>query len=213
MAKTAKAATVIKKKRWVNILAPKLFNEQIIGETYISDVSEALGKAVSISLMALTGDPQRQTIALSFTMTGTNNNTLVTQPVGYRIVPAAVRKTMRRGKEKIEDSFELTTQDNTQVIIKPLLMTKNRTTGAVLTNLRKTAKANLTKMVNGTTFENLLLELVNHRLQRTLSDSLKKIYPLSTCEIKYFSRVQQTKTLPVAEQPPVKTEQPPAVVA
>lgn len=212
MAKTAKAATLIKKKRWVNIIAPKIFNEQIIGETYISDVSEALGKDVSVSLMALTGDPQRQTITLFFTMVGTNNNALLTQPIGYKIVPAAVRKTMRRGKEKIEDSYELITQDGVHVIIKPLLLTKNRTTGAVLANLRKTAKINLTKMVTVTTFENLLLELVNHRLQRTLSDSLKKIYPLSTCEIKYFSRVKQTKT-PLATEQPVITEQPTTVVA
>ncbi|MBI4142090.1 hypothetical protein HY484_04145 [Candidatus Woesearchaeota archaeon] len=194
-------ATVIKKKRWITILAPKMFNEQPIGETYISDFSEAKGRNVSVSLTVITGDPQKQNIVLNFTMTGSTPNAITTTPTGYRLTPAAVRKTMRRAKSKVEDSFKLTTSDNKPAVIKPILVTKNRTKGAVLRNLRRTLKAYLTKKITSTTFENVILDLVTHRLQRELLDLLKKVYPLSTCEIKHFGQVKQKQTItqPVAE--------------
>lgn len=213
-------AAVIKKKRWVVILAPKIFNEQPIGETYISEFSEAQGRDASVSLTAITGDPQKQNIVLSFTMNGNTANAITTVSTGYRLTPAAVRKTMRRSKSKIEDSFKLTTSDNIPTIIKPVLVTKNRTNGAVLRNLRRTLKAYLTKKVTTTTFENMLLDLVMHKLQRELQDTLKKVYPLSTCEIKYFARVKPKAdhgkgetTDQVVVQPTSTTEQTPAQAA
>ena len=209
MAKTAKAAQIIKKKRWVPIISPKVFNSQPLGETHISEYEEAIGKEITVSLMILTGDPQKQTVSLSFKMVGTSNNAIITQPVAYKIAPVAVRKMMRRGKEKVEDSFILTTQDNIKVIAKPILVTKSRAKGAVLTNLRRTLRANLAKIVASNTFETNMVELVMHRLQKTLSDSLRKIYPLSTCELRVFSIVKHTKNgqkTAEVQQPEQKTE-------
>lgn len=193
MATSAKALQQIKKKKWVQVFAPKILNEAFLGETFISEYEEAVGKEISVSLMTLTGEPQKQTVVLSFKMIGAKNNAITTDVIGFRIVPAAVRKTMRRGKEKIEDSFKLTTQDNVRVLIKPLLVTKGRTKSSVLANLRRTARAQVAKVVAATKFENLIYDLVTQKFQRSLSDMLRKIYPLSTCEVKYFSIVKDNK--------------------
>ncbi len=207
MATSAKAVQQIKKKKWVQIIAPKVFNQEPIGETFISEFQEAVGKEVSVSLMALTGDPQKQNVILSFKMIGSNNNVITTQALGFRLTPAAIRKTMRKGKEKIEDSFNGTTQDNVKVLIKPLLVTKGHATGSVTTNLRKTMKVNVIKMLSSTTFETILLDLMTQKFQRALSDMLRKIYPLSVCEIKFFSIVKDTKeNKNNTETAPIKTE-------
>ena len=198
MVTKAKAA-IIKKKRWATIIAPKIFDEQPLGETYVSEFSEALGKDISVSLTTITGDPQKQNIILTFTMTGKTQQAITTTPIGYRLTPAAARKTMKRAKSKVEESFKLTTSDNKAIIIKPLLVTKNRTKGAVLRNLRRTLKAQVTKKVTTTTLENILLDLVTHKLQKELHDVLKKIYPLSTCEIRCFTLVKQKETKEVHE--------------
>jgi len=58
MAKGA-VKTVIKKKKWVPIQAPKLFNEQIIGESLVGEAQELVGRRATVSLMTLTGDPQK----------------------------------------------------------------------------------------------------------------------------------------------------------
>jgi|SRR3989344_180095 len=193
MAQSPKAAQQVKKKKWVQILAPKSFDNAFIGETYISEFSEAIGREVSVSLMALSGDPQKQNTILSFKMASHNNAAIITEIIGYRISPSAVRKTMRRGKEKVEDSFEAVTQDNIKVAIKPLLVTKGRATGGVLTNLRKHLHAYLVKVLSATTFENVLIDLMSQKFQRSMSDVLRKVYPLSVCEIKIFSIVKNTK--------------------
>lgn len=193
----AKAALLIKKKKWMPILAPKLFNEHVLGETHISEPAQTIGKTVTVSLMTITGDPQRQTIAIGFTMTGVTPTAITTSVTSYSIIPAAVRKAMRKGKEKVEDSFLFTTQDGIVVRAKPLLVTKGKTTGSVLANLRKTLKTALGKIISTTPFETLIQDLVSHKLQKNLSDMLRKIYPLSVCEIRQFFKTGQT----VAVQP------------
>ena len=104
MATSAKVLQQVKKK-WVQIYAPKSLHDSFLGETYIGDFNDAIGKEITVSLMTLTGEPQKQSIMLSFKMIGSRNNTIVTDVIGYKMVPSAVRKTMRRGKEKIEDSL------------------------------------------------------------------------------------------------------------
>ena len=192
MATSAKVLQQVKKK-WVQIYAPKSLHDSFLGETYIGDFNDAIGKEITVSLMTLTGEPQKQSIMLSFKMIGSRNNTIVTDVIGYKMVPSAVRKTMRRGKEKIEDSFKLVTQDNIKVLVKPLFVTKGRTNSSVLANLRRTARVQIAKVIVANKFESLIYDLVTQKFQRALSDILRKIYPLSTCEIKYFSIIKETK--------------------
>jgi len=191
MATSAKVLQQVKKK-WVQIYAPSSLHDVFLGETYVGDFNDAVGKDITVSLMTLTGEPQKQNIMISFRMTGVRNNTIVTETIGYKMIPSAVRKTMRRGKEKIEDSFNLSTQDNVKVLVKPLFVTKGRTSNSVLANLRRTARVQIAKTVSSSKFESLIYDLITQKFQKTLGDVLRKIYPLSTCEIKYFSAVKKT---------------------
>ena len=61
----AKKLTKAKKKTWVKIHAPKIFNEQIIGETLVADSSLTIGKPITVNLMNLTGDIKKQQININ----------------------------------------------------------------------------------------------------------------------------------------------------
>ena len=40
-----------KKKRWVTIVAPKLLKESVIGDSYVFEPAQLLGKIIPINLM------------------------------------------------------------------------------------------------------------------------------------------------------------------
>jgi len=223
---TSKAAVLVKKKVWLPIIAPALFNNQPIGEIYVEEQSQAVGRHVTVSLMTLTGDPQRQNVHISFSITKAENNQLHTKTIGYTIIPPAVRKMMRRGRDRIDDSFATKCQDGIAVRVKPVLITRGRAKGSVLASLRKQLRGNVVRALAKLTFNDLLKELVAHKLQRELQDSLRKIYPLQVCELRdvhietsekglknvLTAPAAPAQTQPPAEQPPAETqpEQPPA---
>jgi len=182
-----KPVTAIKKKRWVQIVAPQEFGGNFVGETYLAEPQEGVGRNMSVSLMSLTGDPGQQSIHIDFKITGVQNNTLVTEVMGFNIINSAVRKMMRRGKEKVEDSFVVVTKDNKNVRVKPILVTKNRAKGGVLADVQKQLRNNVLKMTAELTYTDFVNSLIAHQFQKKLQEALKKVYPLSICEIRWMS--------------------------
>jgi ribosomal protein S3AE len=190
---TAAKAVVIKKKRWVPIHASKLFNEQVIGESFVGEPQELVGRAVTVSLMTLTGDPQKQSVNVSFNITGVHDGKVTTELVGYQVMPSAAKKMMRRSKSKIEDSFIVETADKKLIRVKPLIVTRGRTTHNVLTTMRKLQRAYIAKMISKTDFENFVKDVVMKKLQHGLAQMMKRLYPVGACEIRQMEFIPAEK--------------------
>ncbi|MBI4016490.1 MAG: hypothetical protein HY363_02240 [Candidatus Aenigmarchaeota archaeon] len=183
----AKPVAAIKKKRWITVAAPQEFGGGVIGETYLAEAQEGVGRTLSVSLMTLTGDPGQQSVHIDFKIVSVQNNSLMTEVTGFNIISSAVRKMMRRGKEKVEDSFIVCTQDKKNVRVKPILVTKNRAKGGVLVDLQKRLRNTVLKMTAELNYTDFVNNLVSHHFQKQLQDSLKKLYPVSVCEIRWMS--------------------------
>jgi len=178
------SSVVVKKKRWIKIQAPKLFNEQIMGESYVGEPQELVGRKVAVSLMVLTGEPQRQSINVAFRITGIKNDMAVTEVLGYKILPSSAKKLMRRNRSKIDDSFVVESADKKFVRIKPLIVTRGRTTGSVMASMRKLERAYLAKAISKMDTDSILRDAIQKRLQHGLSQMLRRLYPVSACEIR-----------------------------
>ena len=85
----------------------------------------------------------------------------------------------------MEDSFSVNCKD-AQLRVKPFLITRRKVSRAVRKALRVKAKEELIEYIKDKTSEILFDDLVKNKLQKPLSLKLKKIYPLSLCEIRVF---------------------------
>ncbi|MBU3942246.1 MAG: hypothetical protein KKF74_05015 [Nanoarchaeota archaeon] len=185
MAKEKSALKVSKiKKKWYQILAPKEFNEMLIGETPSLDPRLLIGKIMTINLMGITRDIKKQNINITFRVTGLKENKAETEIIGYKVMPAFIKRIIRKGRNNLHDSFVCKTSDEKDVRLKSLVITVNKTKGAVVNSLMKALRANLTEYVRKITYKELVNELVSHKLQSNLKISLRKIYPLRSLEIK-----------------------------
>lgn len=190
---TAAAAVVVKKKKWVAIRAPKLFNEQLIGESYVGEAQELVGRNVTVSLMVLTGDPQKQTVNVSFKITGVKDNAAFCELIGYQVIPSAAKKLMRRQRSKIDDSFIVETADKKYIRVKPLIVTKGRTTHSTMAAMRKLERAYIAKTISKMDFENFVKEVVQKKLQHGLGQLLRLLYPIGACEIRMLELIPAEK--------------------
>jgi len=184
---------IIVKKKWVPIHASKHFSEQQVGESFVADEKTLLGRHVNVSLMTIIGDPQRQAVHVDFKITNIANGVAKTELVGFSYLPAAVRKFVRRRKEKIVDSFVVHSQDGVYVRIKPLAVTRGRTTGIVLANLQKLMRAFIAKQLSQMTFDNFVKMVVEKKFQQSVAAQLSRIYPVGACEMRQFMVIPAEK--------------------
>ena len=110
---------------------------------------------------------------------------LVGVPNKMELVTAYIRRMMRKRTDYVEDSFKAQCAD-IRVIIKPLLITRKRVSRAVRRNLRNTTKEFLLAYLKERNFNDVCQELMDGTLQKTLLPKLKKVYPLSFCDIRVF---------------------------
>jgi ribosomal protein S3AE len=106
----------------------------------------------------------------------------------------------RKGTNYVEDSFS-TNCTNAQLRIKPFLVTRKKVSRAVRKALRQKAKEELITYCADKDSETIIEDIIKNKLQKQLSLILKKIYPLSSCEIR---AIKIEKELEVAEVPATK---------
>ena len=205
--------TKVKKKTWYTIVAPKYFNELVLGETPVYDPQEMIGKVVTVNLMVLTNDMKKQNINVEFKVDKLEGNRGNTSIMGYALIPSSVKRMVRRNRDKIDTSFVCKTSDGVLIRIKPLLITKANAKGSVLSKLLNHCTEYGTRLVAKLSAEKFVEDLINHNFQDALYGELKKIYPLKTCEIRMMKIVPAGKKVRVEkvveESPP---EQPPEEV-
>lgn len=198
MASVPKKAVV--KKKWVSILAGFPFENAVIGETYIAEPEKLVGRPVTVNMAVLTDDPQRQKINCVFKISKLDGQNLLTEFTGYHFIPSSLRKLVRRGKDKVEDSFDAVTADGKKLRVKPFIITRGKIKGSVAASLHKAQRAFLLKTISSKKFEELVRELVQHKIQHELSAAVKKIYPAAAAEIRWLQKIGEEKVKTTAEK-------------
>lgn len=182
-----------KKKQWYQIVAPKQFGEIVLGETLVSNAQTMLGKTLSHNLMNLTNDVKRQNININFKVVDVQDNKGISSIIGYEIVPSSVKRFVRRSNEKMDLSFVCDTADGVFVRVKPLLIAKSEVKGSVAARIRNTAVQYLVKVIKKRNFDDLMGDIISHKLQAEMKSALNKIYPLKICELRYFGVEHEEK--------------------
>lgn len=173
-----------RKKKWVTILASKEFNNQEIGETYVEDEAQTIGRVVEVNLMMLTKDPKKQNFNVFFKINEAKNNQAFTKLFKYHIQVAQLKKITKKSKNKVDDSFTYTTKDNQKITIKPILITKALTYKTSLKLLRKVTRDFLTQYTKNGTAQQVMKEVISNNLQKDIKSNAKKVTPVINCIIK-----------------------------
>ena len=114
---------------------------------------------------------------------------LIAEPIGIIVLPSFLRRMIRKGTDYVEDSFIIQTK-NKKVIVKVFLITRRKVSRAVKNALRTKAKEELTIELSKRTLEDSLDDVLKGKTQKDLSLKLKKIYPLSLCEIRVLKELK-----------------------
>jgi len=172
------------KKQWFPIIAPKLFNNTVLGETHVYDINAAVGKGVKQNLMNLTRDGKKQNINISFEINKVEAGKAYADMTGYNLMQSSVKRFVRRNIDKIEMSFVCSTHDKKSMRIKPLVITRTSSSNSVGTRMRRTAETFIRNYIGKINYDLFTQDLVARRMQDALRRHLSKIHPVRICEVR-----------------------------
>jgi len=180
-----------KKKKWYTLLAPGIFNNQMLGETSTIEPARVLGKAITVNLMNLTGEVKNQNVNLRLKVRDVKENQGHTEVVGYTLSPAFIKRVVRRRHSRVDSTFTVSTKDKKQLILKPMIITRNKANRSEVTSLRAGAKEALSTIAADNNYDDFIKGMVNYRMQLDMRKKLSKLYPLKTFEIKKMNLVEK----------------------
>ena len=185
------------RKRFINVQVP-ILNEEI----------RILGTAEELHNKTIKLDLTRQLRGKGLTIKlriFNQEETLVAIPNNMELVTSYIRRMMRKRTDYVEDSFQARCKD-IRTTIKPLLITRKKVSRAVRRNLRNTAKEFLLEYLKEKDFIEVCNEILDGTLQKTMLPKLKKVYPLSFCDIRVFETkelekidMEKASALPIQE--------------
>jgi small subunit ribosomal protein S3Ae len=202
MAKAKKVSKIkIKKKIWYKVLAPKLFGNKELGESYLTAPEMAIGRQMKMNLRELSGSMRDQNVHISFVIDKVEASTLKTSVTGYQLTNQYIKRAVRKNTARLDDYFTLKTKDNKKIIVKTLLVTLNRTQRSTKSTLRDVLGKLLAKEVAELDFVTFIANSVNHKMQISMKKKLSKIFPVKEVSFRVIKLVRAKKVAePVAKE-------------
>lgn len=188
-------ATKVKKKKWFPIFAPAQFNGASLGETYVSESEDMSNKFITVNLSTITRSMRKQNINIHFKMDRVEDGKGYTTIIGYSLINAAMKRLVRRGRDKVTDSFLAKTKDKKVLRVKPLIITLNKGTKSTQSAVRLEARRIVREHLFTRTVEEAFGDIVDGKLQKLIKEAASKLYPLKTVEIRRAKLEENSKVL------------------
>jgi len=178
-----------RRKRYFSMLAPKIFQERELGQTMAYEPNELQGRCISTNLMMITGNIKRQHINMTFRVNKVQGDTAFTIVDKYEIVPAAIKRKVRRQKDRIDSSFQCVTKDNKLIRMKPMLITSSKVSKAVRAALRKAMVQAVLSLVRANDYDTVIIDMISEKLQRDIWGAINRISPVKSVDIRVMKYI------------------------
>lgn len=185
----------IVKKSWYPVVSTKSFDSIQLGECYVAEPSMMLDRTLTVNLANLSGDIRQHGLILQFRISEVEDGKGVARVVGYDTSPAQLRRLVRRGVERLDDSVVCETSEGELVKVKPFAVTRTSASKSKLSLIRKLLREELNKEMRSHTFDDIIKMIISNKLQTSLKTAVKKLLPLKSLEVRRLRLVSSKQSV------------------
>jgi small subunit ribosomal protein S3Ae len=196
--KKAKVVDKWRKKRFFSILSPKVFQEYELGKTLAYEPAELDKRTITSNLMVLTGNIRKQDINVTFRVNKVLGDTGYTMLEKYEITPAAIKRKVRRQRDRLDASFLCSTKDHKVIRLKPLVITAIKTSRSVRAALKSAFVQQFTALIKKVDYDTLIIDIINDQLQKEIGRSISRISPVRSVDIRMLKYVGEQTAAEIA---------------
>jgi small subunit ribosomal protein S3Ae len=186
-----------KAKGWYNLLAPDMFNKQMLGETLADDPTKLVGRVTEVTVQDLTGDFSKMHIKLQFRVNQVQGQDALTQFVGHDMTSDYIRRLTRRKRTRTDLSVDVATKDAWRIRVKPMAITDRRIQSAKQRAIRGIMANAVRAQAANQTASEFAKSIISGDLAKVIAVACKPIQPISRVEVRK-SEVTMIGEVPVA---------------
>jgi small subunit ribosomal protein S3Ae len=181
------------KKRWIQILAPKVFNNVVVGEISTVEIESVLGRTMKANLFTLTNEMRQQGTEINLLLDKAEGDSIRSKIIGLKMLPNSIKRKVRKGKTRIDQTLKAISKDEQAVVVKVIVITRNRIKGGVHTAIQNEIKQFMVKKITKNDYDAFSTECVTGSISKEMRSRLKKKYPLKICDIREFKLLRFIK--------------------
>ncbi|MCX6819034.1 MAG: hypothetical protein NT129_03470 [Candidatus Aenigmarchaeota archaeon] len=172
------------KKQWYEIIAPKMFDEKVVGETVAADPKQLAGRTIEVSLMDIAKDYSKFFVKLKLQVEKVEGSKAYTKFVGHSCMRERVYRMVQRRVRKVECIQTVKTADEKNLTIKTVFVLIRRVNTSTKDDARKKAKELIAEAANKFSLEDLIGMIIKGELQNNIRKTISKIYPVGDIEVR-----------------------------
>ena len=192
-----------------NLVAPEMFNRQVIGETPAEEPGKVAGRVTDVTVQDLTGDFSKMHIKLHFRVQDVRGSEAHTQFVGHDMTSDYIRRLTRRKRTRTDAVVDATTKDGWTIRVKPMAITDRRIQGAKQRAIRDIMKKVIVQAAARATVGELVKGIISGDLAKEIAAACKPVQPISRVEVRKSDVLGMGEVLPAVEGAPVEAPSPP----
>ena len=171
-------------KSWYEVIAPKAFNNKLIGEIIGND-NNILGRTIETSLFDFSGSFKDINLKMTFKIVSVNEESKTCQSIffGHSYSNDYVRSLVGRGTSKVQTIQNLTTKDKYVFRVTTICTTIKRARSSQQILIRKIMNEILKEFAKSLNHEKFVKGMISGEFQHQVQRIAKTIYPLSNSTI------------------------------
>lgn len=177
-------AKKIKGKDWFTIIAPKIFQEKVLGETPGDDVKKVIGRTVEAPLVMITNDMSKYYLKAKMKIVRIDDLKAYTELAGLECLRDYIARMIRHRVTRIDTVQRLETKDGKKVAVKSIIVTNKRVTRGVEKDIKKYVEDVIAKTVTESTLDDFVTKILKDNIKQKVMKEGSKIYPLRFFEIR-----------------------------
>ena len=204
-----------KAKGWYSLLAPEMFNRQVIGETPAEEPTKVMNRVTEVTVQDLTGDFSKMHIKLMFRVHDVRGLEAHTVFVGHDMTSDYIRRLTRRKRTRTDAVVDAATKDGWTLRVKPMAITDRRIQGSKQRAIRAIMGKVITTVAARSTVGDFVRVVISGELAKEIATGCKPVHPISRVEVRKSEVITAgaaseipTEAAPVPP-PPAEEELPP----
>ena len=172
------------KKQWYEIVAPKMFNEQVVGETLAVEPRHLIGRTLQVSLIELVRDYSKFYMKLNLQIDRVEGQKAYTKLMGHDVMRERVYRLVQHYGRRVDVIQDVETKDGKKIKVKTLFSLVRRVNTATKSAARKKVFSLVDEEAKNMDFEDFINSVIKGDLQKKLKRHVSKIYPVGQLEIR-----------------------------
>jgi len=171
------------KKMWYDITAPAMFGSVVIGQTLAAEPKQIIGRRMWTALPDMGVDSKKFYIKIGLTVDNVDGTKATTKAIGHECVAERICRMVQRYTRRVDCIQDVKAQDAT-IRVKTVLIIPRRVGTAVKDAVRAKLRETVEELVSKMTTEEFLKSVIDDKLQLSIRNACKKIYPVGMVEIR-----------------------------